>query len=431
MFKDILRTIGARYLVAFLNLLLIFINSKVLGREGMGVIGILFASANLIAIFNSFFCGNTIVYFINRYNLRYVFFPAYGWAFAGSAVVCFIMGLFQLLPVGYETTVFCLSVLISLVSAHAMMLLGKDRVSAFNSLFILQGVFLFVSLLGLYYIFGFKEVDGYLTGLFGAYIVAYLFSMLLLIPYLNKKKNNVVNKSFFTVLKEMFLYGLWSSIDNLAEGLTTRLNYFLVQHSGGYGQVGLLDSGTKIAESVWHLSNSVSYIEYNRVSKTTDLQEQKRITLQLFKLTCCALLIVMVLVCFVPEWVFTEYLLTAEFAGIRKVIIGMSLGIVALGSNRILSHFFIGSGRIKYSACCSLFGLALLFVAGLILVPMYGVLGAAMTASFAYAGMLVFSLIVFMKNTGTKPIEFIPSKSDFHLIHKAGLSLVRSFHIWK
>lgn len=412
MFKNIIHTIGARYLVAFLNLLLIFINSKVLGREGMGMVGIIYASANLAVIFNSILCGNTIVYFMNRYNLRYVFFPAYGWAFAGSAIACGVMHLFGMLPAGYEAAVFALATLISLVTSHSLILLGKDRVKSFNLTFVVQGVLMFLLLLFLYFVLDYKQVDGYLAGLFAANMVAYLFSGILLIPFFRKKEHSPVGKSFPAVLKEMFVYGIWSSADNLAEGLTTRLNYFLVQHTGGYGNVGLLDSGTKISESVWHISNSVSYIEYNEVSKTTDLQEQKRVTLQLFKLTYCALILVMAVVVCIPEWVYTDYLLTPEFAGIRRVIIGLSVGIIALGANRILSHYFIGSGRVKYSTFCSLCGLAALLIAGLLLIPAHGVFGAALACSIAYTGMLLFSIVVFMKQTNTSLKELLPSHED-------------------
>ena len=41
MLKKILGTIGSRYLIAFLNLALIFINAKVLGIEGVGMIGLI------------------------------------------------------------------------------------------------------------------------------------------------------------------------------------------------------------------------------------------------------------------------------------------------------------------------------------------------------------------------------------------------------
>ncbi|MDR0698249.1 MAG: lipopolysaccharide biosynthesis protein [Tannerella sp.] len=418
MFKDVINTISARYLVAFLNLLLIFVNSKVLGREGMGVISVIYVSANLAVIFNSILCGNTIVYFMNRYNLRYVFFPAYIWAFAGSALVCVVMCLFDMLPEGYEFAVFVLAALMSLVNANTLILLGKDNMKGFNRVFILHGIFMFVVLLFIYYITDRKDINGYITGLFAAYIIAYVYSFILLLPHLPGRKNAPVNVSFWKVLKEMFVYGMWSGADNLAEGLTTRLNYFLVKSAGGYGNVGLLDSGTKISESVWHISNSASYIEYNSVSKTTDRGEHKRVTLQLFKFTYCALAVVMAIIVCIPEWVYTEYLLTPEFAGIRKVVMALSSGIVTLGSNRILSHYFIGSGNIKYSTFSSICGFFLLLAAGVILIPAHGVFGAALTSSIAYTGMLFFSLIVFMRQTETSVRELFPSNGDLRELHE-------------
>lgn len=157
-----------------------------------------------------------------------------------------------------------------------------------------------------------------------------------------------------------------------SEVLTTRLNYFLIQRFAGLGSVGLLDAGTKISESVWHISRSVSFIEYSSVAQTTDPDKQVRITLKLFKLTFCAIATTTICILFIPEWVYTEYLFSPEFTGMRKVIFGLATGIVALGCNSILSHYFIGSGKIRYSAYSSSIGLITLLIAGYILIPIYG-----------------------------------------------------------
>lgn len=92
-------------------------------------------------------------------------------------------------------------------------------------------------------------------------------------------------RSQYALLKEMFAYGLWGSADNIAEILTTRLNYFLIQRFAGLGSVGLLDAGTKISESVWHINRSIGFITYSRVARTHKPGEQKQITLRFFKLT--------------------------------------------------------------------------------------------------------------------------------------------------
>lgn len=412
MLKKILATVGTRYVVAFLNLLIIFVNSRVLGLEGMGIVGLIYASANLVVIFNSILCGNTIVYFMNRKPFGVVFRPAYVWAFTGSALACGFMALLGILPDGYGIVIYGLSVLLSLVAVNSRFLLGKNHIKAFNTVIVIQGGLFFFILLGLYYGFDQRNVSGYLWGLFLTNIMAWLAGLGLMIKpfFRTKEKNPATSVSWLKSLKEMFVYGLWSSADNLAEGLATRLNYFLIQRLGGYGHVGLLDGGTKISESLWHVSHGVSFIAYSEIAATSDAEKQRLLTLRLFKLTYCTLFIAMGAVLCIPEWVYTDYLFTPEFAGIRRVIIGLSVGIVAFGSNRILSHYFIGTGRVRISTVCSIIGLIVLAASGYFLIANYGVFGAAISSSLSFSAMLLFSIIVFLRLTPTRLVELLPYK---------------------
>lgn len=427
MLKKILGTIGTRYLIAFLNLALIFINAKVLGVEGVGLIGLIVASVNIALIFNSILCGNTIIYFMNRYSMPAVFVPAYGWAFIGSALACGGMQLTGLLPAGYGIDIYLLGVLNSLVAANARFLLGKDHIVGFNLTFVLQGGLLFFTLLYFYYVARQEEVQSYVWGAYITNGIAFLVSLILLFPSLRDamgERGKWKEPSLPRMLKEMFVYGLWSGTDNLAEVCTTRLNYFLIQRFAGLGSVGLLDAGTKISESVWHISRSVSFIEYSSVAKTPSAAEQKRITLQLFKLTGCAMTAVMVMILLIPEWVYTDYLFSPEFSGMRRVILGLSAGIVALGCNSILSHYFIGTGRIRYSTASSCVGLLTVVAAGCVLIPRYGVVGSAVSCSIAFSAMLLFSLWIFKRQTGSRLRDFIPGRSDWAYFRTAFRRLI-------
>ena len=51
--RDLFTTIGTRYLIAILNLALIFINAKVLGVEGVGLVGLILAIVGIATMF----CG--------------------------------------------------------------------------------------------------------------------------------------------------------------------------------------------------------------------------------------------------------------------------------------------------------------------------------------------------------------------------------------
>ncbi|MDR1332107.1 MAG: polysaccharide biosynthesis C-terminal domain-containing protein, partial [Tannerella sp.] len=401
MWKKVIETIGTRYLVAFLNLLLIFVNARALGRSGTGLAGMIYASANIALVFSGILCGNTIVYFMNRYHFRYVLWPAYVWAFTGPAVACGAMTLAGMTPAGYGMEVYALTVLLSLVTVHSRILLGKDRIRAFNATFMLQGGLLFFILLYIYNVLGWRDARGYLCGLFAVNGIAWAVSLALLVPLFRQKAEDDDRRPASTarLVREMFAYGLWGSVDSLAENLTTRLNYFLVRWAGGYGQVGLLDAGTRIAESVWHVSRSASFISYSEVAKAADPEVQRRTTLRFFKLTCGATALMMLAIWFLPERIYTDFLFTAEFRGIRRVIRGLAAGVVAFGGNSILGHYFIGTGRVKYSAACSCIGLLVLLIAGYVLIPAAGVLGAAVSTSIAFTAMLTFSLSVFIRMT--------------------------------
>ena len=408
MLKKILATVGTRYVIAALNLALMLINSRVLGRHDMGVAGVVFASANVAVMLASVLCGNTIVYFMPSKRLSVVVSAAYVWALVGSGVACGAMAAVGMLPTGLGVVVFGLAVLLSLVNVHLRVLLGWDRIRAFNAVFLVQGAGLFFVLLGLYYVAGLKNLGGYMRGLFLTNLAAWAVSLVLLLRGVTRPKGGLSVKAWLRDTSEMFRYGLWSSVDNLAENLSARLNYFFLQRFGGYGSVGLLDVGTRVSESLWHVSHGVSFIAYSEITRTTEAERRRLTAVRLLGPTVAVLAVAMGAVLCIPEWVYTEVLFTREFAGIRDVITGLSVGIVAFGGNRILSHYFIGTGRVRVSAACSLVGLVLLCASAAVLVPRWGVTGAAVASSVAYVGMLTFSIVVFLRITGTKAMELLP-----------------------
>ena len=86
--RDLFTTIGTRYLIAILNLALIFINAKVLGVEGVGLVGLILAIVGIATMFCGILAGNTIVYFMNRYSMQAVFLPSYCWTPIGAGIAC-------------------------------------------------------------------------------------------------------------------------------------------------------------------------------------------------------------------------------------------------------------------------------------------------------------------------------------------------------
>lgn len=424
MLKKILGTIGTRYAVAALSLALIFINARILGAEGTGTIGLIIVSVNIAAVVSGILSGNTLVYFMNKYPVNSLLIPAYGWAFAGSGIACGIMDLAGVLPCGYGLDIFLLAVINSLITANSRFLLGKEHIKGFNLIHALQGGLLFFVLLAVYFILGCKDVRGYLSGMYITCFIALAGSFMLLRPIVNKEENDILapGQPIGRLMHEMFAYGLWASVDNLAEALTTRINHFLLQNFAGLSGVGILDAGTRMSESVWHISRSAAFITYEEVAKSNDRNRQKTITLRLFKFTFVLLALVMFCILLIPEQVYTHYLFTEEFTGIRTVVTALAPGIIAFGCNNVIAHYFIGSGRVKVCTAASCLGLAVLLLSGYLLIPQEGVTGAAISCSIAYGTMTVFYLAVFCRSTRSGITGFLPDKTDWNYLRSRFLS---------
>ena len=148
------------------------------------------------------------------------------------------------------------------------------------------------------------------------------------------------------------------------------------------------------------------------MAKTSEATEQKRITLQLFKLTFCALALVMGCILLVPEWIYTDYLFSAEFKAYvsDRRIIDRNRSVRLQQHHQPLFHRQrkdpVQYGKLVRRAYC-------LLISGFLLIPSYGVVGSAITTSIAFTSMLVFSLTVFSRQTLTRWNEFLPNKKDF------------------
>ncbi|MDR2533406.1 MAG: polysaccharide biosynthesis C-terminal domain-containing protein [Tannerellaceae bacterium] len=398
MFKQILAVTGTRYAIAVLNLILIFVNARTLGAEGVGAVGLIWAAININLTVNSLLGGNSLVYFMPRYPLPMLLPVAMFWIVAGSTTGTVIMQLAGILPGGSAIHVGFLSVLYSAATANTRFLLGGNNLRGFNLVSILQGVILFVALLVIYFPMEHPTVGGYIAALYITHGIAAAASLVLLLPLL-RTPLPAERPRLFGMVGNMLRYGMWSATDNVAENLATRLNYFLVEHFAGRGSVGLLDAATRIAESVWIISRSVAHIEYSRIARTCNVADQRRITVRVLRFTLVAVSLAMAAIVALPESLYAGKLFGEGFAGIRSVILTLSAGIIFFGGNTILSHYFIGSGNVRYAAFSSIIGLVAILVAAPLLIPAMGTMGAAIGSDIAFGSMFLFSLIIFRKKT--------------------------------
>ena len=125
----------------------------------------------------------------------------------------------------------------------------------------------------------------------------------------------------------------------------------------------------------------------------------------MLRLTLFATGLTITVIVSIPERLYAAQLFGPGFEGVRAIVLTLAPGIIMLGGNTIMSHYFIGSGKVRYSTFSSLIGLCAILVAAPILIPAMGATGAAAGSSIAFGAMFLFSLIIFGKQRKGTDVE--------------------------
>jgi len=411
MIKKVLGTAGSRVLVSVLSLLLVLIYGRTLGPEGAGTIGLVVLGITIVLLMSNFVSGGALVYLTPREKTFLLFVPAYFWALFSSILVSYALDRFGLLPEGMLYHVLFLSLIFSWHTANLNILLGKERVAAFNVASVFQVVVLFCAFL--YFIFIKEEISvmSYVYALYLSYTAAFLMSLIMILKELKYADLSEMGD----VILRIFRYGSFVQFANTLQLLNYRLGYYIIESFLGKARLGVFQIGNQLSEGLWIAGKSLALVQYSRISNEPDPVYAKNLSVRFLKLT--VLLTVSMLAIF---WVLPEsfylWILTDKYEGIKNVIWSLSPGIIAISANVILSHFFSGTGRHHHNAISSGIGVVFTLTFGFILIPKIGILGAGITASVSYMMTLVYQLIMFYRITKLTVRDLFVTRADFDFL---------------
>jgi O-antigen/teichoic acid export membrane protein len=421
MLHKILSTTGTRLLNAFSGILILWIATNELGKAAWGTAGIILLDITLILLVIELMAGSGLVYFSSRYSLKSLIKISYSWMLLVIALSALIFGLltffpeiYQLvIPQGYGLHILVLSLINALHSFNMNVLLGKKKITAFNSLFVLQFGLQLLSFIGFVYLMQLKDEKAFVYALYVAYAVPAVTGWLLLAPFFKEKNGPKAIATPRIILN----YGSMTQLSSIAHMINKRLSYYFLKSLSGIGSVGIYNSGVQLSEGLRLIGQSISLVQFSEISNSKDDQASARLSIVLLKfsvgLTALALLVLIAIPQVVFEWVFSK-----EFGEIKIVIISLAPGVIALAANTIFSHYFSGTGQPRYNLIASLSGLAVTVPALILLIPAYGLIGAGLSASLAYTTAVVYQFCVFKKITKTAFKAFLITKEDLILLRK-------------
>ncbi|MCD4773118.1 MAG: FkbM family methyltransferase [Bacteroidales bacterium] len=415
MIKKIIGTTGARFFSAFLTFVILWIITNYLGKEGLGTISLIILDIAIILLLNDFIGGSALVYYTPRRNVSKLLSISYTWAFI---VIIIFFGIFRLLsifpliyatiiPQGFEYHILALGLLNTLSFINLNILVGKENIKMYNSIFVIQIFTLFLSLVFFVFIINKVEVISYVYSLYISQGISFLLGVLCLKKHFTFKNHDHI----FVLIKEILNYGSMTQFANIIHLTNKRLSFYVIKSFIGIGSLGIYSAGVQLSEGLRLIGQSISIVQFARISNTTDMDYAKKLTLQLLKFTVLITAFCMIILLLIPTNVF-EYIFSKDFGDIRPVMFSLSIGVVSIAASMIFSHYFSGTGKPKYNAISAGVGLVFTLIFAFILIPKYGIIGAGITATLAYSASAIYQLIIFIRITKLKLPEFFLTKMD-------------------
>ena len=206
MIYNILNTIGSRFLMALISLILLLLSSNYLGAEGLGSIGLIVLGISIIQLLNNFVNGGGLIYYTPRFPILKLFGVAYLWIAITILVFIPIILFTPLFIKEYAWDILLLGIILSAVSTHNHLLLGKEKVKFFNLISLSQSIIQLISLLYLFFVLDKKSVDSFILSTYISYSISLVISFLFLVTHLKNKASNQEKVPFFGLFKKTLNY---------------------------------------------------------------------------------------------------------------------------------------------------------------------------------------------------------------------------------
>lgn len=416
MFKKLLGTGMTRVMNLLIGFVTMMMGTRVLGSAEWGIGFTVLTDLTFLLIGIEFIAGSGLVYFTPRKKLSTLMLVSYSWIL----IVMVLYGLLfwgmsffpefsdRLVPKGYEFITLLLTLVYSFHSFNLNVFLGKEKVSTYNWIFLLQ-IFVQVCSMALFiFVFHIHDAHAFVYSLLCGYSLAFIVGFCLMIPMVKHEGYD----SFLLTAKEMFRYGYVIQLSTLVSTLNRRMSIYLLRQHCTEESIGVYGAGSQVGEGVKVFGVSISMVQFSKLSNLTDEEKIVRLTIKFLKITVVLTLTALAVIACLPVSLF-EWLFSNEFGQVKEIILLMSPGLLFFAAQMVFSYYFSGTGVPKYNLYASLVGLAVTIPATFLLIPYKGIEGAAIAYSCTYTAVMLYQWFVFKRKTGVKAKDLLLTKDDW------------------
>ena len=211
-------------------------------------------------------------------------------------------------------------------------------------------------------------------------------------------------------LKLALRFGVKQHLGSVSQLLNYRLDNLIIAAFLTNTQVGLYSLAVMMGETIWYIPNALGQILFIKTA-ASDSESANRVTPLVCRNTVLVSTLAAAILFFVAmpivPWIFT-----AKFTPSVMALRLLLPGIVALSVSKVLGSDLTGRGYPQYSTYASLISVIVNVGANFLLIPRFGVNGAATAASFSYAANAAIILLLFRRTTGIQISDVIFFKKE-------------------
>jgi O-antigen/teichoic acid export membrane protein len=254
--------------------------------------------------------------------------------------------------------------------------------------------------------------------IFSGYIVdLIIFSVLLEISmfvfyvlYIGKL-TNFAKKYSWNSFKKCFNYGSKGYLADMFMFFNYRLDIFMINFFIGVTAVGYYSLSVGLAEMIWIIPGTISFVLFPNVSS-----KSKKESAELTATTCRHSFFLSLILCSLAAF-FSKYaieiLYGKSFLQSYLPLLILLPGILINSTGSLTSSYLCGIGKVIYSPIITSTMLVINITLNIILIPIYGIIGAAIASSICYSYGAILSVFFFLKHSDVKLKDiYIFNKGD-------------------
>jgi O-antigen/teichoic acid export membrane protein len=212
------------------------------------------------------------------------------------------------------------------------------------------------------------------------------------------------------ILRSFLNFGLRGYTATLMMTVSYRLDALIVNGLSGVASVGYYSIATAMAEALWYGANGLALVMFPQIS-SMEKKEADRIT----PVVCRNAVFVTLIGALVMFALGQQLILTVFGPAMMSAVHPLWLllpGIVTLTVAKIISSYLSGIGKPILSTYLAAGSMVLTIALDLLLIPRYGISGAAGASSIVYTGTAAAAVWIFRHESGAGLLETLIVRPD-------------------